>query len=545
MVLLSLPLFIRNSLHNRAKALRPRYLPYMIALCVGLILFFSGIITGEINSTLNLVSGKAMIFPLALLSPVVGSYCISQAIRKKASVLLLLILATFLTTSFAPLYYWHIPSPEGLADSYVLLKKTSTTFRVPLFTDDFSQSRAPDWNTITGVWSVSGGALISSGNGTEQILILNKNWTDHIVSARVKWGLGSVGLVFRAQDANNSYIFNVDHSNNEASVLRILNGTSKRLESVAISSIGTKWLELRVEVNGTEIQCNIDNAFLFSVEDDTFQEGVIGLQTSDANASFDKVEISVRSFDEQKWFRVLSLPHYPRMLAAQILYGDFSSPDGWFDQGGDTILHMSNSTAVSLVFQHAGVYVFELDEAYPVTASSSAFVIDDGDEISTFKEIIVNETFSPPRGVFLSKNSDLGKVSWQRWDWQANHNGDSNLTVNSVQITSTRMEFGLTVNRSSFISIPISYLPGLRTEVDGQEVEMLKALPAFVAIQVPAGTHTISVSRQATTLENVSTIISAVTLVSLLSVPTVGFVKGRVRKRVASVNSDSNLQQVQ
>lgn len=107
------------------------------------------------------------------------------------------------------------------------------------------------------------------------------------------------------------------------------------------------------------------------------------------------------------------------------------------------------------------------------------------------------------------------------------------------------MEFGLTVNRTSFISMPISFLPGLRTEVDGQEVRMLKALPAFVAVQVPAGAHVISVSRQATPLENVSAIISAVILIGLLAVPTVIFVKGRMTKKVESINSHSNLQQMQ
>ena len=589
LVLLSLPMFALNFLHHRDKARRLPYLPYVTAFVVALILFSSGLIVGEFSPNLNLVTGKAMIFPLAFLSPVVGSYCISQVKRKKVYVLLLVVLVTFSNTSLAPLYYWHLPSPEGLANDYALLKQASTTFEIPLFADDFSQNRTSDWKVISGMWSISDGTLKSSGDGTEQILISNRNWTDYILSARVKWGLGSVGLVFRAKDENNSYILNVDHSSNDASLTKILNGTSEKLESAVISSVESEWYKLKVEVNGDEIQCSISNTFLFSFKDDSFQEGLIGLKASNAHASFDKVEVAIRSVDEQKWFRVLSLPYYPRMLVAQTLYGNFSSPDGWFDQGAerenlnllryaqslladkpeealrilgifnvryvvfdesdpvfsgylsDTVALMKNSTSASLVFQHGGLYVFELDETYPLISSTNVFVIDASDEISAFKDIILNETFVPTLGVFLSKSSDLEGISWKRWNSSADYDEYANLTVNRIRVTNTRMEFDLTVNRSSFISIPISYLPGLRTEVDGQEVRMFKALPAFIAVEVSAGTHSISISRYATSLENASAIVSAATLVGLLALLIVNFVRRKVKKRVESISRDSNI----
>jgi hypothetical protein len=592
-VLLSLPVFTLNLLHHRDKARRLPYLPYVIAFAVALILFSLGLIVGEFSSSLNLITGKAMIFPLALLSPVVGSYAISQAKRKRVFVLFLVVLVTFSNTSLAPLYYWHIPSPEGLADDYALLKQASTTFEIPLFTDDFSQNRTSDWKVISGTWSISNGTLKSSGEGTEQILTLDKNWTNCILSVRAKWGLGSVGLIFRAKDENNSYILNVDHSSNDASLIKILNGTSEKLESAVISSVDSEWYKLKVEVHGDEIQCSISNTFLFSFKDDTFQEGLIGIESSNAYAVFDKVEVGIRSIDEQKWFRVLSLPQYPRMLVAQMLYGNFPSPDGWFDQGAerenlnliryaqslladkpeealrilgifnvryvvldesdpvfsgylsDTIARMKNSTSASLIFQHGGLYVFELDETYPLISSTNVFVIDADDEISAFKDIILNETFVPTLGVFLSKSNDLEGISWKRWNWSADYDVYANLTVNQIRVTNTRMEFDLTVNRSSFISIPISYLPGLRTEVDGQEVRMFKALPAFIAVEVSAGTHSILISRYATSLENASAIVSAAVLVGLLTLLIVNFVRRKVKKRVESISSDSNIQQMQ
>jgi hypothetical protein len=376
-------------------------------------------------------------------------------------------------------------------------------------------------------------------------------------------------------------------------LIKILNGTSEKLESAVISSVVSEWYKLKVEVHGDEIQCSISNTFLFSFKDDTFQEGSIGIKSSNAYAVFDKVEVGIRSIDEQKWFRVLSLPHYPRMLVAQTLYGGFPSPDGWFDQGAerenlnliryaqslladkpeealrilgifnvryvvldesdpvfsgylsDTIARMRNSTSASLVFQHGGLYVFELDETYPLISSTNVFVIDADDEISTFKDIILNETFVPTLGVFLSKSSDLEGISWKRWNRSADYDAYANLTVNQIRVTNTRMEFDLTVNRSSFISIPISYLPGLRTEVDGQEVRMYKALPAFIAVEISAGTHSISISRHATSLENASAIVSAAVLVGLLTLLIVDFVRRKVKKRVESISSDSNIQQMQ
>ncbi len=174
----------------------------------------------------------------------------------------------------------------------------------------------------------------------------------------------------------------------------------------------------------------------------------------------------------------------------------------------------NRSNLVKPIYFDGSIFVFELEETYQIMASTNAFVMSD-ENLTSFYQIISNKSFSPSLGIFLSQSSVVEGVSLKEWDGNFDSNGYVNTTIHKIETNSIGMEFHLTVDRDCFVSIPVSYSYFLKVEIDNSGVEMLKALPAFVSVQVPAGTHIITVSRFLTPLEVGSLIVSIVALMCL------------------------------
>ena len=177
---------------------------------------------------------------------------------------------------------------------------------------------------------------------------------------------------------------------------------------------------------------------------------------------------------------------------------------------------LNKSSLVELLYKNGSIVVFKIKDTYPFMASTNAFVMGP-ENVTSFYEVVSNESFTPFLGVFLSKSNDLEGLSVKWWDGNFENDGYVNETIHKIEANSMSVEFYLTVDRDCFVSIPISYSSFLKVEIDDGEVKMLKALPDFIGVQVSAGTHRITVSRVVTPLEAGSLVVSIFSLMCLIA----------------------------
>jgi len=170
-----------------------------------------------------------------------------------------------------------------------------------------------------------------------------------------------------------------------------------------------------------------------------------------------------------------------------------------------------NSNSVSLIYKDGVTYVFRIDDPYPILASTNLFIISEGDEIQAYRSIVIDDRFDPNLGIFLSRDNDLSNLPYKEWNGNFSDIGYVNVTLHKAVIQGIAMTIELTVDRDCYVSIPVAYWPCLKAQVDGQTVKTYKALPAFIALHVPKGTHTITIKRYVTPLELWTAVTSALT----------------------------------
>jgi len=493
-----------------------------------------------------------------------------------------LILLIMVSIHNMPLYFTlPLKRYEG---SYEFVRKSAGTQRKQLLFDAFNGSLS-DWTLVNGTWSVENYELISGGVGTEDI-VTGKNWSDYIFRIRAKWadGIeGFIGLLFRYSDEKNYYIFYIDNYWYDSSLVKVVNGTRIRLTSTPMGLAQGEWSTYFVEVDGASIKCYASDVLIFNVTDSSSWSGKVGLRTFKTVVNFDDASVYSRVREGLDWFRLWQLPRHSLQGIAP-LYAGLPTIDGWFDQaaqgeiyylikrifyegelanntdsalramrilniryiifdGSDPVYPsefvksildgLKRSALVQVVYEENGVFVFELKETYPIMASTNAFLVNQKDEMSTFYGVISNESFNSSIGVFLSQGNNLSKLSIKPWDNNFDNDGYANVTLHKIEVNDNSMNFNLTVDRNTFVSLPISYFQGLKVEVDGSLVETYKALPAFIALQLQAGTHEISISRFVTPLEGASMAISIAVLVGLIAVVSIDFLRKKtmVNKR--------------
>ena len=112
-----------------------------------------------------------------------------------------------------------------------------------VFCDDFEDGNANGWAPNGGTWSVitDGSRVYEGGNGSSMSLAGQPTWTDQTVQARMKvlqFGGTSTsyraGIVARATDASNLYVFAIDASG----AMRLLKGTSSPSGTGATGTCG-------------------------------------------------------------------------------------------------------------------------------------------------------------------------------------------------------------------------------------------------------------------------------------------------------------------
>ena len=102
------------------------------------------------------------------------------------------------------------------------------------------------------------------------------------------------GLVWRAIDANNYYITRWNPLEDNFRVYFVKDGRRKQLASAAATGDISRWHSVRVVVQGSHMDCYLDDDKLLSVDDQTFPgPGAVGLWTkADAATLFDDLHVA-------------------------------------------------------------------------------------------------------------------------------------------------------------------------------------------------------------------------------------------------------------
>ncbi len=172
-----------------------------------------------------------------------------------------------------------------------------------LFQDNFNDGSAvPEWTQVNSGWSVADGVYQNTSTGDNRRAFAGAfSWTDYSFSAMIRSTDGEdedpIGLIFRAQDSSNYYLFQWQRAGS---------GWRQRLQQVG-SGGGTldqntdpaaayelgRWYHVEIRAEGSLLRVFVDGQQVLSAIDTTYPSGRIGLYShQNAVTSFDDVLVT-------------------------------------------------------------------------------------------------------------------------------------------------------------------------------------------------------------------------------------------------------------
>jgi alpha-L-arabinofuranosidase len=126
------------------------------------------------------------------------------------------------------------------------------------------------WNAIQGKWIVTNGACLQSDAQTTATLQAGSaNWRDYTLSlkARKHWGAEGFLITVRRMDGENSVSWNLGGFGNQFHALQKRLGQQDQLLSRVPGTIeNNRWYDLRVRVQGANMECFLDGERVQSAE---------------------------------------------------------------------------------------------------------------------------------------------------------------------------------------------------------------------------------------------------------------------------------------
>ena len=254
--------------------------------------------------------------------------------------------------------------------------------------------------------------------------------------------------------------------------------------------------------------------------------------------------------EDAEWFRVYFVPPEPEGSLIP-MYAEKPTIDGWFVQGRTPALHkllenfdeelftnrdralmvlkylgvkyivvesldpifglnyslalyqaMNSSSITEEIFSDGSVKVFRIRDYEPLIASSRVQVVAKSEEI--YEKIDSNKIF------LLNDNEPDDTSELQTGD-------EVNLRIQSIKQEVGSFLISLTIDRSSYLLIPISYSPNLSVKINNSPVKLLKAVPNFICVKLPvAGSYSIEISVTTMSIDLFAYLISVITFLFLL-----------------------------
>jgi hypothetical protein len=145
-----------------------------------------------------------------------------------------------------------------------------------LLTDDFSGDLSKWVNTTN--CSISGGQLTVTNNEVMRSATGGTSWTNYSYEADVKITSATVGLVFRSQDDNNFYMWQLYTVTGNLRPHKKVGGTFTVIKEVSAGIVANTTYHLKIEANGSTIKTYINGNLVDTTTDTAFSNGKVGFR---------------------------------------------------------------------------------------------------------------------------------------------------------------------------------------------------------------------------------------------------------------------------
>ncbi|HHW84988.1 MAG TPA: DUF11 domain-containing protein, partial [Chloroflexi bacterium] len=178
-----------------------------------------------------------------------------------------------------------------IGKSYV----TDDACAATLLQDNFNSGSILNWTASGGAWTPTAGWVRAPASGASMLTRNAASLANFSYSAIVSATstTGSIGLVFRVQDANNYYRFVWTGTSPHYRLERISGGTSSTVATAdSAAFVANRWYHFEVRAVGNQFTIFRDGQQILSGSDSTFASGSVGFYVSNNNAAFDDVLVT-------------------------------------------------------------------------------------------------------------------------------------------------------------------------------------------------------------------------------------------------------------
>jgi hypothetical protein len=276
---------------------------------------------------------------------------------------------------------------RGLDAPTILWQPTFTSLDEVVTVDEGADGGASMWSANAGTLKQT--ASITGGRAHRRTGLYpgtytvggDAGWEDVLISARLRSDAlaagaghapGSIGVMFRYQDARNYYRFAMDRLRKFRRLVRVVNGAVKTLwRDAGQYTVGATY-ELTIHAIGSELRGYLDGALLFTVSDRSLIAGRVALYCEmNPGACFERVVVADRSRRVDRWAvrddGIASAPSEWRLAGGALVQGaaigggtTSASPGtmaladdrGWTDYRLRVRLRSDDTNAVGVVFRY-------------------------------------------------------------------------------------------------------------------------------------------------------------------------------------------------
>ncbi|MDG0811173.1 family 16 glycoside hydrolase [Cohnella rhizosphaerae] len=167
-----------------------------------------------------------------------------------------------------------------------------------LYSDDFEDGDTTGWMSSGGTWNVATDvtkALVQKSS-TTAFIAAGDAWTDYVFEAQVKVSIknANAGIVFRATDNKNFYMYRLNASNQKLELYKCVDGTMTLVSSTSFTAEAKQWYTLKAIVQGNTVKGYADGERKIEWTNpvNELTEGHIGFRTTSADAMFDQVLVT-------------------------------------------------------------------------------------------------------------------------------------------------------------------------------------------------------------------------------------------------------------
>jgi hypothetical protein len=179
---------------------------------------------------------------------------------------------------------------EAAAATYTTTTTTSTLPPGVLFRETFNEGNDDRWRRVNGDWTVESGKYTLRERVKNAFSVIEGDWTDYTVEAEIRLNEGDeAGVAFRAVDDTHYYACILKQSQNEICLYDFGEGKARRLSTTKQEPVAGETFNMKVNVQGSDINCYYDGKLKIGVKDDAYPRGGIGVYASKTIASFDNI----------------------------------------------------------------------------------------------------------------------------------------------------------------------------------------------------------------------------------------------------------------